>query len=181
MPKAPKAKVGENKKAIHPNSRKAVYLARKSHHEHRVSQTKTQTSIKMELQAEKLMWFQSHMDSEKVKFTKDDLAELIKLYLKRFEEELEQIEIVRSIGNRKGQQHVQRQNAISMTLEREKRQLHEGVFEVPDIINVKSLENFRKWTGEIKVIDTIRLKKFSQEDLDNIKKDDVMDEEESAV
>ncbi len=38
-------------------------------------------------------------------------------YLQRFDDELEQIEIVNSIKGRSGQQHVARKDAIKMTLE----------------------------------------------------------------
>ena len=38
-------------------------------------------------------------------------------YLHRFDDELEQIEIVNSIKGRSGQQHVARKDAIKMTLE----------------------------------------------------------------
>jgi len=40
-------------------------------------------------------------------------------YLHRFDDELEQIEIVNSIKGRSGQQHVSRKHAITMTLEQE--------------------------------------------------------------
>ena len=41
-------------------------------------------------------------------------------YLHRFDDELDQIEIVNSIKGRSGQQHVSRKHAITMTLEMEK-------------------------------------------------------------
>ena len=185
MPKAPKSKVGE-KKVIHPNSRKALHLARKSHHENRIAQSRSQTSSKLELQAEKLLWFQSNLDSGKETFVKSDVAQLVTDYLNRFDEELEQIGIVRNVGNRKGQQHASRENAIQMTLERENQQIDAGVFEVPDLLNPKSLENFRKWSGEIKVLSTLKLKKISRSDMqldpgDDVNDDSIADSDDAEI
>ena len=46
----------------------------------------------------------------------------INRYLGRFNDELEQIEIVNSIGKRKGEQHIARKDAIRFTMEKERHQ-----------------------------------------------------------
>jgi hypothetical protein len=45
------------------------------------------------------LWFQNEVDPEKKNFTKKDLVEYTKKYLRRFEEELDQIEIIKTYCN----------------------------------------------------------------------------------
>lgn len=94
MPKAPKAKVGQDKKTIHPNSRKAQQLSRKASRDQRVGQ-KTLNTQRTELLAERLMWFQKNADLEKKCLKKCEIASLCQKYLARFEDELDQIDIVK--------------------------------------------------------------------------------------
>ena len=169
MPKAPKAKLsgkGKPEKVIHPNSRKAAYLAGKANRIERVQLSKQASSLKLEVLAEKLLWFKERLDPEKKVFMKSDLKPLVQEYLQRFDSELEQIDIVRSIGKRQGNPHSARENAVKSTIEREKRQIDEGSFEVPHVFNAKNLTFFRAWNGEIKYVKNIKLSKLSAKDLE---------------
>lgn len=164
MPKAPKAGIGESKKAIHPNSRKALQLSRKAHHEERVQRRQDVQSMKLELLGNKLQWFQDNLDLTKTAYTKADLAELVERYLGRFDEELQQIEIVNSMKSRQGRQHVPRETAIKTTLEKEKRDYETVGLEVPDVMNGKNLRYFRDWTGELRYIQNIKLRRAYEKD-----------------
>lgn len=171
MPKAPKTKLGKvrTEKVIHPNSRKAAYLAGQVNRNERVQISKQASSLKLEVLAEKLLWFKERLeklDPEKKVFTKSDFGSLVHEYLQRFDSELEQIDIVRSVGKRQGNPHSSRENAVKLTIEREKRQIDEGSFEVPHVFNAKNLAFFRAWNGEIKYVKNIKLSKISSKDLE---------------
>lgn len=183
MPKAPKAKVGAAKKVVHPNSRKAQYLARKACREQRVVNSKAAASKKTELLADRLAWFHEHGDLEKC-MSKADLAKLCIEYLGRFEGELEQINIVRGVGSRQGQQFVARESAITIALEKDNAEVDSIGLEVPDLINGKNLDYFRTWNGEIKFLPNIKLRKMLRKDLDSayeeMENDDVDEEENNT-
>jgi translation machinery-associated protein 16 len=168
MPKAPKTKIGKEKseKVVHPNSRKAAFLARQVNREERVKVSKQASSLKLEVLAEKLLWFKERLDPDKNVFTRSDLGPLVQDYLQRFDSELEQIDIVRSVGKRQGNQHSARENAVKLTIEREKQQIEEGSFEVPHVFNAKNLAFLRAWKGEIKYVKNIKLSKISAKDLE---------------
>ena len=163
MPKAPKGKLG--KAVIHPNSRHASQIARQSHHDVKKQKSKLDTTAKQEQLRQRLQWFQDHMDPEKSSFTKHDLAVMITDYLNRFKDELEQISIINSVGNRQTKQHVARETAIRWTEERENYEFEGVGIEVPDLINGKCLNYFRSWTGEIRYFPNIKLRKIRKSDL----------------
>ena len=163
MPKAPKSKVA--KAVIHPNSRHASQLARQSHHEMKKQKSKSDTTVKQEQLRQRLQWFQDNMDPQKTSFTKQDLAVMITDYLDRFKEELEQINIVNSVGNRQSKQHVARETAIRLTQEKETTEFEGIGIKVPDLINGKNLNYFKNWTGEVRYFPNIRLRKIKKSDL----------------
>ena len=163
MPKAPKSKVA--KTVIHPNSRHASQLARQSHHEMKKQKSKSDTTIKQEQLRQKLQWFQDNMETQKTSFTKHDLAVMVTDYLERFKDELEQINIVNSVGNRQSKQHVARETAIRFTQERETTEFEGVGIEVPDLINGKNLNYFKNWTGEVRYFPNIKLRKIKKSDL----------------
>lgn len=193
MPKAPKTKLGKvrTEKVIHPNSRKAAYLAGQVNRNERVQMSKQASSLKLEVLAEKLLWFKERLeklDPEKKVLTKSDFGSLVQEYLQRFDSELEQIDIVRSVGKRQGNPHSSRENAVKLTIEREKRQIDEGSFEVPHVFNAKNLAFFRAWNGEIKYVKNIKLSKISSKDLEkestegfSEENEEMEDEEEEKV
>ncbi|XP_041363133.1 translation machinery-associated protein 16-like [Gigantopelta aegis] len=167
MPKAAKAKVGQNKKAVHPNSRKALSLSRKSFRDLRINKKKSARN-KYDFLAEKLLWFKENMDSQKDAYTKKELVDLVNEYRHRFDEELEQITIVNSIKGRDKLQYVSREAAIKLTTEKEDAEFSSCGIEVPDLINGHHCESFKKWDGETKYIPNIKLRKISQTDVDKL-------------
>lgn len=165
MPKAPKAPVGKSKKVVHPNSRQALYIQRQAIHDQKVMKNKAVATIKLEQLQQKLLWYQTNLDSQKSTYTKHDVAELTGKYLDRFKEELEQIVIVNAVGNRQSKQHQARETAIRFTEERENGEFDSVGVEVPDLVNGKNLEYFRNWSGEIRYFPNIKLKKSKRLDL----------------
>ncbi|NXY80964.1 TMA16 protein, partial [Alcedo cyanopectus] len=120
--------------------------------------------IQFILAGEKLQWFQSHLDPDKIEYTKKEAGKLIENYMCRFNAELEQIELQNSIKGRQGRQHSSRESVIKQTVEREK-QLYEGYgIEIPDIMNRKHLKFFREWDGDLRKLPNIKMKKLSARD-----------------
>ncbi|XP_078005156.1 translation machinery-associated protein 16 isoform X4 [Phascolarctos cinereus] len=145
QPKSLKGKsAGQQKKVIHPYSRRAAQLNREAHKQERKEKLKNEKALRLNIVGEKLQWFQSHLDPDKREYTKKDACELIESYLHRFDSELEQIELQNSIKGRQGRRHFSRETVIKQTMEREQK-LYEGYgIEIPDIVNVKHLRTFRK-------------------------------------
>ncbi|XP_067672250.1 translation machinery-associated protein 16-like [Haliotis asinina] len=170
MPKAPKAKVGQNKKPIHPNSRKAAALSRKAFREVRISQDKSARS-KLDVLAEKCDWFRVNFDPDKTVYTREELCELSNRYLHRFDEEIEQIDIVSRIGNRQGNQHASRLAAIKLTQESDRNELESVGMEVPDLMNKSTFNQFKLWSGEIKYAQNFKLKKIHKSDIDKVEEE----------
>ncbi|KAK2542800.1 Tma16 [Columba livia] len=165
MPKLRKTQGGkQEKKVIHPYSRKAAQLAREAHKQEKKEKLKTDKALRLSIIGEKLEWFQSHLDPDKIEYTKKEAGELIENYMCRFNAELEQIELQNSIKGRQGRQHGSREAVIKQTIERE-RQLYEGYgIEIPDIMNRKHLKYFREWDGDLRKLPNIKMKKLSAMD-----------------
>ncbi|XP_037546418.1 translation machinery-associated protein 16 [Nematolebias whitei] len=164
MPKTQKGKAAE--KVVHPYSRKAAYLAREENKQKKKNRLKNEKAARLNNIGDKLLWFQSQLDPTKANYTQNDACDIIERYLHRFDSELEQIELVNGIKGRQGRLHGAREAVIKQTLEREREQ-YDGVgFEIPDIINAKHLKTFREWTGDLKKLPNIKLRKVSSKDLD---------------
>ncbi|XP_067355173.1 translation machinery-associated protein 16 isoform X2 [Channa argus] len=127
---------------------------------------KTDKAARLSSIGEKLLWFQGQLDPEKTVYTKKDACDIIERYLHRFDSELEQIELMNGIKGRQGRLHGAREAVVKQTIEREQA-LFEGIgFEIPDIINAKHLKTFREWTGDLKKLPNIKLRKVSRKGLD---------------
>ncbi|XP_077575112.1 translation machinery-associated protein 16 [Stigmatopora nigra] len=156
-------------KVVHPYSRKAAYMAREECRLKKKERQKIGKAARLNNIGEKLLWFQSQLDPEKTKYSQQDARNIIERYLQRFDGEMEQIELKNSIKGRQGRVHGAREDFIKQTLERE-RALYAGVgFEIPDFVNVKNLKTFREWTGDLKKLPNIVLRKISSKDVDEKK------------
>ncbi|XP_040188655.1 translation machinery-associated protein 16 [Rana temporaria] len=166
MPKAPHNKGKQEKKVIHPYSRKAAQLStrRSINRTERKEKLKNEKAIKLSIIGEKLQWFQSHLDPNKSEFTKNETCDLIESYLHRFDSELEQIELHNSIKGRQARQHGSRETVIKQTIERERRLYNGYGMEIPDIVNSKHLKTFREWDLDLKKLPNIKMRKFSVSD-----------------
>ncbi|CAG2066448.1 unnamed protein product, partial [Timema podura] len=79
-------------------------------------------------------------------------------YLKRFSDELEQIKLKHSVGNRgKSRQHASREDIIRLTVLRDEEEFATCGLEVPDLLNPKQLQLLRSWSGELRYIQNLRL------------------------
>ncbi|XP_002730484.1 translation machinery-associated protein 16-like [Saccoglossus kowalevskii] len=158
MPKASNKKIGQHRKPVHPNSRKACQLQRGAHKKEKNQIRDAERTVRQNVLLEKLQWFHDHMDHSKTVHSREEVCRLIEEYLHRFDEELEQIEIINSIKHRRGRQHASRENSIKTTLELEKNHYMTGSgFEVPDLLNAKHCKFFKAWNGDSKYLTAIKL------------------------
>ncbi|XP_026531607.1 translation machinery-associated protein 16 [Notechis scutatus] len=167
MPKTAKPKGGgeQEKKAIHPYSRKAAQLTKEAHKQVKKEKLKNEKAFRLSIAGEKLLWFQCHLDPDKTEYTKKEASELVENYLQRFRDELEQIELHNSIKGRQSRQHSSRETVIKQTMERERQQYEGYGIEIPDIVNCKHLRYFRDWDGDLKKLPNIKMRKLSSKDL----------------
>ncbi|XP_067106224.1 translation machinery-associated protein 16 [Osmerus mordax] len=172
MPKAQKGKAPEKKKVVHPYSRKAAYLAREEIRLEKKDKQKTEKATRLNSIGEKLLWFQGQLDSTKTTYNKQDACDIIERYLHRFDSELEQIELVNGIKGRQGRLHGARETVIMQTVERERAQFDGNGFEIPDLINAKHLKTFSAWSGDLKKLPNIKLRKFSSKEVKKTKEED---------
>lgn len=168
MPKADKNKISLKQKPVHPLSRKAQVLSKQVAREQRVNNSHAKTTLKNDVIAQKLIWFQQEVDQERKDFTKRDLIEYTKKYLRRFDDELDQIAIIKAVGNRHGHQHTARKSAIQLSIERDQQMLETSGLEVPDIINRNHLDIFRKWDGDLFAVQNIKTRKLFKKDFEEV-------------
>ncbi|XP_070544126.1 translation machinery-associated protein 16-like [Ptychodera flava] len=157
MPKASNLKLGQQRKPVHPSSRKAAQLTRGAQRKEKRSLRESERSIRQNALLEKLYWFHDRLDPDKTVYTKGEVCQLIELYLERFDDELEQIDIVHSIKNRQGRQHASREAAIKTTLEKERNEYETCGLEVPDLMNGKHFRIFRAWNRDVRYLTAIKL------------------------
>lgn len=144
-------------------------MAREECRLRRKERQKTEKATRLSNIGEKLLWFQSELDPAKATYTKKDACDIIERYLHRFDSELEQIELMNGIKGRQGRLHGAREAVIKQTIERERAQFEGVGFEIPDIINGKHLKTFREWTGDLKKLPNIKLRKVSNKSLESKK------------
>ncbi|KAF6097696.1 translation machinery associated 16-like protein [Phyllostomus discolor] len=165
MPKALKGKSGgQEKKVVHPYSRKAAQITREAHKQEKKEKLKNEKALRLNLIGEKLQWFQNHLDPKKGGYSKKDACGLIERYLNRFSSELEQIELHNSIRGRQGRRHCSRETVIRQTMERERQQYEGYGLEIPDIVNAGNLKTFREWDFDLKKLPNIKMRKICVND-----------------
>ncbi|KAL1024027.1 hypothetical protein UPYG_G00050470, partial [Umbra pygmaea] len=77
MPKARKVKPPPKEKVCHPYSRKAAYLASQEIRLCKKGRQKIEKATRLNNIGEKLLWFQSQLDPDKIEFTKQDACRII--------------------------------------------------------------------------------------------------------
>lgn len=163
MPKSIKKEL--SKKILHPKSRKAVQLTKQTKRISVREKIKLVHHMKQNLIGEMFLWFRDHLVPDVTKYTPELILSIIELYLGRFKEELEQISVKHSIGNRKNRQHASREDIIRLTLLHDEEMFNTCGLEIPDITIPKQLEMLRNWNGELRLLQNFKLKRFSRKSL----------------
>ncbi|KAK9881093.1 hypothetical protein WA026_014436 [Henosepilachna vigintioctopunctata] len=153
----------------HPNSRKTKVLQKQIKKSALKEKKKLQGSIKYNLIGEKCLWFQENLPDNVSCLSSSQMEEIIKKYLSRFNEELEQINIKHSVGVRKNRQHASREDIIKLTLKRELEE-YKTCGLVPDLMNHKQLQLLKNWKGELTMLPNFKLKRYTESFLQSEKR-----------
>jgi len=144
---APTSLIKDLTKCKHPNSRKTLALAKKAKRFNNRSKIKLGHAVKSNILGEKFMWFTEALADRNSPLSNSEFDELINVYLKRFDDELEQINLKQSISKNRSNQHASRLSNIKMTLEREVGEYNSGGIELVDLTDPVKFENFKNWDG----------------------------------
>ncbi|XP_045523223.1 translation machinery-associated protein 16 homolog [Pieris brassicae] len=149
----------------HPNSRKMMSLAKKINKEEKKNNNKLGTHIKQNLIGEKIMWFKDRLPVGCQVLTRQQTFELIESYLGRFNEELEQIALKNSVGQRKNRQHASREDVLNITKKREIEEFETCGLEMPDLMDIHQMEVLRNWNGELRFLQHFKLRRYARKHL----------------
>lgn len=152
-------------KLKHPNSRKTITLAKKLNRNEKKSEKKLGTHIKHNLIGEKILWFKERIPEDCAVLSKEQVLELILTYLARFDEELEQITLKNSIGQRKNRQHASRKDMINITKKNEHEEFETCGLELPNFLDHQQMDVLRKWDGELRFLQHFKLRRFCKKHL----------------
>ncbi|CAG5047318.1 unnamed protein product [Parnassius apollo] len=152
-------------KLKHPNSRKTISLAKKMLKNGKKNHNKLGTHIKNNLIGEKIMWFKERIPADCSCLSKEQTLSLIETYLTRFDEELQQISLKNSVGQRKSRQHASREDIINITKQRELEEFSTCGIEMPDLMDRHQIEILKSWNGELRYLQHFKLKRISRKHL----------------
>ena len=96
------------------------------------------------------------------------MLHLITGMLERFDEELELIKIKKSIGKNRKNQHSNREDTLNQTIASEKNDFEGCGLEMPDLLDLKNLEYFNNWNGELRFVQNIKLRRFRKSELEPV-------------
>ncbi|XP_053679388.1 translation machinery-associated protein 16 homolog [Anopheles nili] len=150
-------------KCKHPKSRKTLALTRKVKKINNREKIKLGHAAKANVVGKKLAWFANQLSDRQEALKPAEYEALIDLYLQRFDQELEQIKIVQSIGKHRANQHASREAVIKTTVETEKLNFNSGGgIELPDLCDPVDFKLFQEWDGSAATIQHLKLKFFSR-------------------
>ncbi|XP_005182728.2 translation machinery-associated protein 16 homolog [Musca domestica] len=162
----------ELEKCKHPNSRKTKALSKKARRQNNKHKQRLGHAIKSNLMGEKLTWFLEHIEEgRKHPLTPVEFEELIELYLKRFDEELEQIALKQSISKNRANQHKARQDVIKITLEKEINEYKAGGMEMLNLCDPFKFKSLLDWDGSAINVQHLKLDLVSHNMLQRLKKE----------
>ena len=87
-------------------------MSREWHRDVRVKLKKKETAFKMSAVGEKIAWFRDQLEPDVTVYTPEMTSKLVELYLGRYDEELEQIQLKNQVGQRSSRQNASREDAI---------------------------------------------------------------------
>ncbi|KAJ6626131.1 Translation machinery-associated protein 16 like [Pseudolycoriella hygida] len=159
---APTSLIKDLNKCKHPNSRKTLALAKKAKRFNNRTKIKFGHAVKSNILGEKFIWFTEAVGDRMIPLSKSELDELITTYLKRFDDEIEQINLKQSISKNRSNQHASRLSIIQMTLERETSEYNGAGIELMDLTDAAKFENFKKWDGNSVNLQHLKLDRISK-------------------
>ncbi|XP_050329835.1 translation machinery-associated protein 16 homolog [Bactrocera neohumeralis] len=160
----------ELEKCKHPNSRKTKALGKKARRQNNKHKARMGHAIKSNIMGEKLSWFLGQIDENRTEpLTPQEFEDLIALYLKRFDEELEQIALKQSISKNRSKQHAAREDVIKITLERERNEYQSGGMELLNLCDPVKFKSLMDWDGSALNVQHLKLDLVSHKMLQRLK------------
>lgn len=150
-----KIKLGDS---AHPSSRKARQLTRAVARVERVKKHAKERIDTKTPKVERFLWFKSHLDNNTTVLTRPQLHELVKLFLSRYDEELESLIQMHREGRPRPK--AAREDALIMLKQAEQAEYVSG-FELPDLTSPRMVKLFKDWGGDpnsLKIIKLITLR-----------------------
>lgn len=128
---------------------------------------KIANAVKMNAVGRKLFWFSEAIEERESSepLSPQEFLNYIEDYLKRFEEELEQIKIKQNIGKKRSNAHASREAVIRMTLEKETDDFNGGGLELPDLCDPDAFKHFTDWDGDSSKIQHMKMHFISRSKL----------------
>jgi translation machinery-associated protein 16 len=114
---------------------------------------------------------EERFDESKKKLEPKEFEEIIEEYFKRFDSELEQIQLKTQVNKKRQNQHSNRESIIRMTLENETKNFSQGGIELPDLTNEIIFKKFRNWDGSSHSIQHIEMRFISKSFLEKLAKE----------
>ncbi|KAI9263232.1 hypothetical protein BDA99DRAFT_509653 [Phascolomyces articulosus] len=151
----------KNREEVHPYSRKARQLTRVHLRNHKLA-NKKEGRTTGNAKVERWLWFRFALDESQPCATKEQVHELIDMYLKRYDEELKQLEQERKKkgGHRK---KVPRHDILTALKSSEESEYASG-FELPDLLVEKNVRMLREWDGDVNGMPRIRQTLYRKSD-----------------
>uniref|UniRef100_A0A0K8VJ26 UPF0534 protein CG15027 n=1 Tax=Bactrocera latifrons TaxID=174628 RepID=A0A0K8VJ26_BACLA len=170
----------ELEKCKHPNSRKTKALGKKARRQNNKHKARMGHAIKSNIMGEKLSWFLGQIDEVRTEpLTPQEFEDLIASYLKRFDEELEQIALKQSISKNRSKQHAARQDVIKITLERERNEYQSGGMELLNLCDPVKFKSLMDWDGSALNVQHLKLDLVSHKMLQRLKSTNTINSNEN--
>ncbi|XP_055933223.1 translation machinery-associated protein 16-like isoform X2 [Argiope bruennichi] len=150
-------KVKKNSSVIHPNSRKAMQMARLEHRGLRLEKRREESNTKLQAKLNKLKWFRDNIDTSKTLYNSEEVHELIMRYLQRFSDEEKRIKEMQCIKGRHNQNRMSVEYKMQFTIEQEKRDYETCGLEIPYLTKAESFEYFKGWDKDARFLPAIDL------------------------
>ncbi|XP_058453565.1 translation machinery-associated protein 16 homolog [Malaya genurostris] len=161
----PKRILADLAQCKHPQSRKTLALVRKIKKINKREKKKIGHAMKANIVGKMLGWFAERLEGRTDAPNQDEFMELIIQYLSRFDEELQQIQLVQSINKQRKNQYASREATIRITLEKEISDFNGGGLELPNLCDENEFKRFQRWNGNSQSIQHLPLHFISRKSL----------------
>lgn len=132
-------------------------------------------AIKSNMLGDLLAWFGERTEEHTDALSPAEFETLIVEYLDRFEAELGQIKMKHEIHKNRAKQHLNRENVIRMTRDRERDEFKTCGLEIMDLCDKEVFKSFKNWDGNAVNIQHLKFIRVSKKYLDDLKKLSQMD------
>lgn len=129
--------------------------------------TKLGYAAKANILGEKFGWFSEQLEDVDGPLTPEQFLQSFESYLRRFDEEIEQIKLKQSISKGRSHQHFSRESAIRMTLERETNEFNGGGIQFMDLCDELQFRAFKEWDGNAMSLQHLKLELISKKFIEN--------------